>query len=57
MSCLIDKLAEFLFAGLEVAEGKKRSALRLLSRGIPPREVAEILEMDEGFMNALAQEH
>ncbi len=57
MSCLIDKLAEFLFAGLEVAEGKKRSAVRLLSRGIPPREVAEILEMDEGFMNALAQEH
>ena len=56
-SGLIAKLAEFLFAGLEVAEGKKRSAIRLLSRGIPPREVAEILEMDEGFMNALAQEH
>ena len=51
---LIDKIAEILFASFDRIEEKKRIASRLLSRGIPPREAAEILEVDESFILSIS---
>lgn len=51
---LIDKIAEILFASFNRIEEKKRIASRLLSRGIPPREAAEILEVDESFILSIS---
>ena len=54
MFCLIDKLSELLFAGLELLEEKRRIAVRLLEKGMEVREIAEILEVGEAFVDSLS---